>query len=247
VGRALLAAAILTLGGAFACAGPSARGEAPRKPPPRESPFPAPQELEDLAEQPPSEALSVGLYADVDEWELIGPFPLRLGDEPIAAPHPFEEVLLETVQRRPGLLLASQAMRCVAREFARFFLDQGKLPDPGLQRFAMGRCGATGTEPQLSYYAGQVPGDASDAEVVDAWREPVADLVHRYLGSGPRAVGTWLARRDEQAVWLLVSAARRAHLEPASASAGALLPQARTAGCACRASCSRPPRSSSPR
>jgi hypothetical protein len=163
----------------------------------------------------------VGRYADVDEWGLIGPFPSRLGDEPIAAPHPFEEVLLETVQRRPGLLLASQAMRCVAREFARFFLDHGKLPDPGLQRFVMGRCGATGTEPQLSYYAGQVPGDASDAEVVDAWREPVADLVHRYLGSGPRAVGTWLARRDEQAVWMLVSAARRAHLEPTPASAGA--------------------------
>jgi hypothetical protein len=163
----------------------------------------------------------LGRYEDVDEWELVGPFPSRLGDEPIAEPHLFEEVLLETVQRRPGLLLASQAMRCAAREFARFFLDQSKLPEPGLQRFVMGRCGATGVEPQISYYAGQIPGDASDVEVVQAWREPVTDLVHRYLGSGPRTAGTWLARRDEQAVWLLVTAARRAHLEPSSGSAGA--------------------------
>jgi hypothetical protein len=156
----------------------------------------------------------------VDAWELDGPFPARLGDEPITEPHVFEELLLETVQRRPGLLLASQAMRCAAREFAHFFLDQGKLPGPGLQRFVMGRCGATGMGPQFGYYAGPVPGDASDAEVVEAWRELGTDLVHRFLGSGARTAGIWLARRDEQAVWLLVSASRRARLEPTSTSAG---------------------------
>ncbi len=217
----LLAAGLLTLGGAFACAGPSTRRETPRKPPPRESPFPAPEELEDLATRPPDEeALFVGSYADVDAWELVGPFPSQLGDEPITEPHPFEEVLLEAVQRRPGLLLASQAMRCAAREFGRFVLDQGKLPGPGLQRFVMGRCGATGMGQQFGYYAGQVPANATDAEIVEAWREPVEDLVRRFLGSGPRTAGVWLARRDEQAVWLLVSASRRAHLEPTSASAG---------------------------
>jgi hypothetical protein len=219
--RVLAAAGLLSLGGAFACAGPSTRGEASRKPPPRESPFPAPEELEELAARPPDEeALVVGRYADVNAWELGGPFPSELGDEPITEPRPFEEVLLEAVQRRPGLLLASQAMRCAAREFGHFFLDEGKLPGPGLQRFVMGRCGATGMSPQLSYYAGPVPSDASDAEVALAWRERAVDLVHRFLGSGPRTAGIWLARRDEQAVWLLVSASRRAHLQPTSASPG---------------------------
>jgi hypothetical protein len=220
-GRVLVAAALFTLAGGLACAAPSARREASPKPPPRESPFPAPEELEDLAAQPQDdEALFIGRFADVDAWELAGPFPSQLGDEPITEPHAFEEVLLEVVQRRPGLLLASRAMRCAAREFGRFVLDHRKLPGPGLQRFVMGRCGATGIGPQFGYYGGRVPADATDAEVTLAWHQQGADLVHRYLGSGPRAAGIWLARRDEQAVWLLVSASRRTHLEPTPAAVG---------------------------
>lgn len=181
------------------------------------SPFPSVERLEELAEEEaPLASVFVGEQADVDAWTLRGPLPERIGDEPIASPGPFDELLLAVARRRPGLVVASEAMRCAAREFAHFLLEHDAAPPLSLRRFIHGRCGATGSGVALGWVSARVPATASEAEVVEAWRGNLDAAIQRYLGTGPRAVGIAFARRGEDGMAIIVSARRRVHLEPVS-------------------------------
>ena len=195
---------------------PSAR---PGEPPVQESPFPSPERLRDLGEEKAPGGFAEGDFVDVDAWTLRGPFPARLGEEPIAGPSPWEELLLEAAQRRAGLVVASEAMRCAARELGLFFVEHGAIPPPALQRYVMGRCGATGRSLGFGFYRNSVPPDAPEERIVEVWSSAVRELLAAQMGAGPRAVGIWFGRRGEEGVVLLVSAERRAHLEPASPQA----------------------------
>ncbi len=221
--RFLVGALALGVGG---CAGGASAPADP--PPPRpaagadqpaapESAFPSVERLEELAEEEaPLASVFAVEHADVDGWTLRGPLPDRIGDEPIASPGPFDERLLAAARRRAGLVVASEAMRCAARELAYFVLENEAPPPRPLRRFILGRCGATGSESMLGWFGARVPAGATEAEVVDAWRADLDEAVARYLGTGPRAVGIGLARDGEDALALVVSARRRVHLDPVS-------------------------------
>lgn len=198
-------------------AGPEGPATGPDDPAAPESPFPSAKRLEELAEEEaPGGSVFAVEQADVDAWTLRGPLPERIGEEPLASPGPFDEVLLAVTRSRPGLVVASEAMRCAARELAHFVLEKDAAPPRPLRRFILGRCGATGTGSNVGWFGARVPTSATEAEVVDAWRPGLDEAIERHLGSGPRAVGIAFARRGEEALALVVSARRRVHLEPVS-------------------------------
>ena len=211
--RPWLAVALAAAGLACASAPPSA---APRDAAKTPEPFPSRDELGKIGEL----ALPAGPAASlvrVDSWDLVGPFPENVGEEPIADPSPWERLLVEAASQRAGLVVASEAMRCTARELGRFYLERNGQPDPGLQRFLLSRCGATGVQVEFGTLRGDVAPGESEAAIFSRWRDQAAGLLGQHLGAGARAVGIWFGRHGDEAALLLASAQRRVRLEPVSA------------------------------
>lgn len=210
--RALVA--LLAVGAGVALGAPGASGQSGS--PPDGGPFPSPEVLRELGEQPHPELVPGGLVS-VPSWTLRGPFPETVGEVPIAEPGPFERALLEVAQERAGLMVASEAMRCAAREFGLFFVEHGGLPGGELRRFVLGRCGATGSQAVFGYFYEDVPPDATPERVFEVWGRDVRRMLGEGLGPGPRAAGIWFGRNGDRGLVLLISAERRARVAALSA------------------------------
>jgi len=213
--RVWLVAAVLA---AVSCAGggPGERSRAATQ----EKPFPTRDELRKLGATPPPEQPAASVVR-ADAWDLAGPFPERIGEEPISDPNAWEQLLVEAASQRAGLVVASQAMRCAAREFGRFQLERGGAPDQSLHRFLLARCGATGMRADAATLQGDLALGSTDAAVLQQWREQARGMIEEHLGTGARAVGIWFGRRGDHAFLMLLSAERRVRIDPASPLAGA--------------------------
>jgi len=201
---------------------PDARARSP-KPGPEgaEGPFPSPEELDALARdgEPDLEPPGDERLADVARWTLTGPFPERVGEEPVDDPGPWERVLLDVARDRAGLVVVSESMRCVAREIGLFARAHDALPGAGLRNFVAGRCGATGVGLRVGTVAATVPPDASEERIAEGWGPELAEGIRRNLGAGARAAGIWFGRRGDRGLALVVTAERRARVEPTAAIA----------------------------
>lgn len=213
-------AAGLGLGWATALGSPLAApasdpGEAPRtRPGPERSPFPTPERLEDLAETPLPEGAFDRKVAAVDGWTLEGPFPDVAAAVAYREPSDWGGLLEAEAARRAGLVVPTEALHCAAREWGRFYLENGAGPGPNLSTWMGARCDAS--TPQISYhhFEGGIPADASEAEVFEAWRPAVETLLREHLMGGPRAAGIWFGRNGKRAIAVVASGERLLHLEP---------------------------------
>lgn len=234
-GRSRLAAALLVaalVGCAGGAPGPGAsaarsRAHNPTPAPERAapqakqaSPFPSRGEIESLAKRAAPKAMSQADYASVARWQLEGPFPERIGEEPIQHPDAWEKLLMDAVAQRAGLVVASKSMRCAARQLGLFFLAHHAYPDQSLQQTILGRCGATAISVEMGYLHGDVPAATPETAILRQWHDGTVDLLHKYLGAGPRAVGLWFGRRGGKAVLMLASAVRHVRVDPVSAVPG---------------------------
>jgi len=200
-------------GGAGTDTRPGARAPAPGD---AESPFPSVEELESLAREgtPEVGALVDEHFAEVERWTLTGPLPERVGEEPVRDPGPWEQLLLDVARDRAGLVVVSEAMRCVAREIGLFVRAHDALPGWGLRDFIVGRCGASGVGLRMGTVAATVPPDAPDERIADGWGPQLAQAIRENLGGGARAAGIWFGRREDRGLALVVTAERRARVEP---------------------------------
>lgn len=204
VRNSLLVLPALVAGLAFAAPGPSGAAA-------DGGPFPSPDTLRQLGDQPHPQ-LVPGELVPVPSWTLQGPFPETVGEVPIAEPGPFERALLEVAEQRAGLIVASEAMRCAARELGLFFVQHGGLPGGELRRYVLGRCGASGVQAAVGYSYNDVPPDATPERVFEVWRWNVRRMLDEGLGAGPSAAGIWFGRNGNRGLVLLVSATRRARV-----------------------------------
>lgn len=217
---AILAACAGGSTGPGSAVSPRQRSQASPPPAKESSPFPSRGEIESLAKRPAPKAMFQADYASVARWRLEGPFPERIGEEPIQHPDAWEKLLLDAVAQRAGLVVASKSMRCVARQLGLFFLAHHAYPDQSLQQTILGRCGATAISVEMGYLHGDVPAQTPESAVLRQWHGGTIDLLHKYLGAGPRAVGLWFGRRGGKAVLMLASAVRHVRVDPVSAVPG---------------------------
>src|SRR5262245_2126588 len=80
------------------------------------SEFPTRVELAELGASPKPARLKVGNDVDVGAWKLIGPLPDAVDDAPEDGSTPWGRAALNAAATRPGVLLATKAMGCAARE-----------------------------------------------------------------------------------------------------------------------------------
>jgi hypothetical protein len=221
-GRVRLAAALVAAGVAFmigtggsaglAGAAPRPAPEAPGAPPAGR--FPTPERLEDLTRTPLPEGVFDRPVAVVDDWILSGPFPDVIGAVSYRDPSDWGALLETAAARRAGLVVATEAMHCAAREWGLFFLEKGAPPGPHLQSFLAARCSAVA--PQVAYhqFEGGVPADASDAEIFESWRDVVDGLLEGRLVGGPLTAGIWFGRKDGRALVVIAAGERLVRVDP---------------------------------
>ena len=78
----------------------------------------------------------------------------------------------------------SEALGCVAREFARSLAEHGALPASGVRRFIAGRCGAWISTPSARTWVLKVPPDVDAAQVEAQLRSTLASLFPAHFSRG---------------------------------------------------------------
>lgn len=183
--------------------------------------YPSSEELERLGEPPRAEQVFDLDMHRVERWRLRGPFPERIGALPYQAEDRWGQLLAELAQRRAGLLLPTEAMRCIARELGLFYLDHRARPTDGLRRFMAARCHASAAQLQMAHYSADVPPGADEDAVFERYGESFREDVTRSLAGGPRTAGIWYGRKGDHVVVMLAWGRRRLNLEPLSPFADA--------------------------
>lgn len=178
--------------------------------------FPSPQELAQLGDAPVPENLFDLDVRDLESWQLAGPFPQRIEALPYTGSGPWASLIDDAASRRPGLVLPTEAMYCVAREIGRFFLATRSQPSEGLRRYITARCHATEARVAIGYVDGPVSRHRSDAQVYAHWRDAVRRSLESRLAGGPRTAGIWYGRDGDHAVVMQAFGHREIHVQPFS-------------------------------
>jgi hypothetical protein len=209
----LEAVAVILMAVALACAGSStSTGPGPdgAGAEPRENPFPSAGELEGFG------------LDDLDISDEMLPRPQQ--PAPSAAAPPQQREVWE--RRRPGLVLPSEAMHCVARELGSFFLAHGGQPGKSLRRYIASRCNATVPAYNFAYVHTTLPESTPEAEIFEQIRGSVAEKLQSLVVGGACTAGIWFGRSGERVVALAVAGKRQIHVEPVATLPG---PDARIA------------------
>jgi hypothetical protein len=179
--------------------------------------FPSRGEIDTIAAAPlPSGGALDDRSVDVPSWQLHGAPAEAIEVATANDPTPWGAMLASAAGARPGLVVASQAMACVAREAAAFVAERGALPAQPLRRFIAARCGAVSTDVWLTSQSGAVPAAVQEAEIVRKWGPQVQSMVQEGLQGGNRFAGVGYARVNDRTAVVLATSPRRAHVERTS-------------------------------
>ena len=112
------------------------------KPFKRQDHFPKQEELQKIDERPaPARVFEQMDQVRLAQWQLTGPFPDMIGAVPRQPVDDLDQLAAREAAAIGGV--ATEAMRCVARETGKIYLAYGKRPELALRRFIQHRCGST--------------------------------------------------------------------------------------------------------
>lgn len=187
--------------------------ESPRDP----GPFPTRAALDSLETAPPVEKLPELDIPMVEQWDLAGPFPERIGLVPADYRGGFGAELQAYARKRGGNWVVSADMACVARESGRFILARGSRPPVGLQRYMGGRCGSPGARPRVSWLLGEAPPAATEDQLLASSRARLTAMLDKVpAGRGQTTVGVWFGRSGKKVLVAVAVAEVDVDLEPLS-------------------------------
>lgn len=196
--------------------------------------FPTSGELEELVRKAPAAEVFEGGTAEIPGWTLSGPLPDRIDGAPIKPRHAWEEMLVEVTAPDRDRIVPTGAMRCVARQTARFWLEAQALPSRAMRQAIAARCGSPFGDYSTAAQAGDVQPEASDRNVLVVLGPAMREAMKKSFGLGsaePRSaegdaparpsldVGIHYERQGERVLLLAVAQPRLAILEPAPIAA----------------------------
>jgi hypothetical protein len=198
-----LALAAALASGALGCGGGTLNAKVAKA-----SPFPSREALAKLASAPVA-PLAAQKVAVATEWTV--------DPNATAAPSLAEAKFAQAAAKSASGLTFSKELRCVARELARFHLEQREgNPDERLARFMVAACGVTTPEVLTGGSIGEMPLEMTDEQILADWQAKLK-VPSEYRGA---VVGVWLARKERRVV--IATAVAMPHAEvvvsPADAS-----------------------------
>jgi hypothetical protein len=198
---------------AIGCGGP---GRSPASPGSNGggSSFPSARDLDALADEPAPDPLQSLAAHDVDEWQLLGPFPERIAVAADVEDTAWDLVLVAEAQRRIGLIVPTAPMRCVAREVGNFYLENGGEPGHSLGRYFASRCNASVARTTFAWVHGTIPEAVTDEEIFAQWRDSLVESVRNVATGGAMTAGVWFGRKGDEAVAVAAAGRRSLLIDP---------------------------------
>ncbi|APR79146.1 Hypothetical protein A7982_04493 [Minicystis rosea] len=175
--------------------------------------FPTREMVAKIAATPAPARLADDNAKDVPAWELTGALPDAMERRPPQDDSPWGKLFMEATAARGEEVLATEAMHCVARENAAFYLANDALPAEMLERFIAARCGAPtwfgGTAFQV------ITGDprTSDDKLFAQFGERVKAMIDKALRGGRLEAGLAYVRKGGRAVIGLAMVPQTVRLE----------------------------------
>ncbi|MFT3770351.1 MAG: hypothetical protein QM820_33405 [Minicystis sp.] len=163
--------------------------------------FPTQEAIARIAAAPVPARLSDESAKDVAAWDLVGPLPDAVERRPPQDDSPWGKLFMQAIAARGEEVIATEAMRCVARENAAFYLANKALPAEMLARFIAARCGAPsglgGTAFQLVEGDERMPDD----KVFAQFNGNVKTMIDKTVAAGGRLeAGLAYVRKGGRAV-----------------------------------------------
>lgn len=182
----------------------------------KEAAFPTQGELNEIASAPPPTKLFDGLAAEVDTWDLTGPLVDTLETTTHTGSTAWDTRLAAFASKRPGLVLASEDMHCLAREVAAFSAAKKALPPEALRGFMASRCGATTRHFALRTLSTDAAKDVTDEKLAAEWQDDIDKMIADTVASGSQTAGIAFVRSESRAVLVVVSQERSVLVEKVS-------------------------------
>jgi hypothetical protein len=184
---------------------------------PEESPsqFPSASDLDKLGGVAlPAQVLNPDVR-DPDTWTMQNP-PAESPGEAMHTPgSPWESLLADAAQAEPGRFWTSEAMHCVAEQYAHFYLSQMGFPTNDLGQFMASRCGMTDNEIGAYVIGWQITSKTTDQEIFARTRDDFNQKIHSQLTITGSVAGAAFARNANHAVILLTHAPHRIRFDAA--------------------------------
>jgi hypothetical protein len=175
--------------------------------------FPTRSELEEVSQRPATPAAPQQTMT-VERWSLEVVAPEFGSAYP--AETPWDQHLLDYVKTAKAELAASPELRCAARETARFLAENGALPDDGLRRYMLARCGSTLPRADLASASFELPESMTDSEV-EAFVKPALAKMLPVVPEGRGAIGLGFARNKGRGSFVVYRGAADVTLDAFSA------------------------------
>ncbi len=182
--------------------------------------FPSEAEVRRIEAAPPPSSVFDEDLRNAPEWVHQAAAP-----DLIAAAHwldesPWSRVLGEHAAKSGGRLVPTQAMHCVAREYARFALERDGQPDHSVRRFMTGVCNASAARPGFAMLQGEAKAQESEEDLFGRWEDRYRALLQKTAGSGRRVIGAAIARVGDRAALYVVYGRPSVELEPVATLLG---------------------------
>ncbi|HEY2515217.1 MAG TPA: hypothetical protein VGI39_30330, partial [Polyangiaceae bacterium] len=188
---------------ASGCASTTSTSNAPSTP---ATVFPSRAEVAALPAQPAKDAVFATSEGLVDRWQSEATPP------PEDDASPWGQLARDLVKPYAPHASIAPALRCAAREMARFELANKTLPFDGLRRFMTARCGWSGAQVQPLGWRFDVSRGGTDAKVLEEARGEVTKIAAEYLAKGEHALGLATVRDKGSLVVMLAIGAEDAVL-----------------------------------
>lgn len=183
--------------------------------PPKPGNFPTKAELDQIAAAPiPNRTFEKGTV-DVEQWELLGPLPEAYDASAAPSDSAWGKLLDDGIvaMGKPGLVLTSAAMECLARQVAAFAIAKNAPPAAPLRAFMAARCGVPASSVSTDYMVTDVPEGTTEADILAKWKADITAEVPKAVGSGPRFAGIAFVLKDKRAAAAIVSSPRGTKLQ----------------------------------
>jgi hypothetical protein len=177
------------------------------------NPFPTRGALTRLAAVPVPARLFEDAGKDVPTWDLSGPLPDALEEVAHQASSPWEQLLTDAAAAWPGRPLVTEAMSCVARQNAAFYLENESLPAEPLEQFIAARCGAPTSNVGVGFQGAQVDDRISDERIFAEFPADGKKRIQALVQTGDRYAGIFFARKHGRVVIAMASSPRKVFLQ----------------------------------
>ncbi len=177
--------------------------------------FPTEQEVERIENAPPPETVFHADLRQVHEWVLEAVVPKRIEARRWVERTAWGEFLGGVTDATGGRVVPTEAMHCVANEFARFAVEQDGRPDSSVHRFIVAGCNASVANVSFRSLRGGVGSSIDDEDLFERWRGGILSLVRSAIEPGQRSVvGIGFARRGDRAAVYVASGRPLVELQP---------------------------------